>query len=303
MSTVLANDPRQPQVGRTLWLQTSPEFGMKRLLATALAIYQITRADFRNAEIGPLHNPEFTIVEWYRVDDDMQAGMSLLSDFCQVLLGTSTRRTAQLCRRIRALRERQPARRQRAGVSRCRPAARHQSSAAIKRLATTWLNLLLAGQIKPNLGKAKPTILYDYPASQTAFAKRARKIIATIAHQTEPVNYSVAERFELYFRGFELANGYHELLDATELGRPANQLANVARQKDSKPACRNKADYWRPCNPVCQHAPVSRWASIGSRCWPLAQKTVRSCRLSYRSSLGGIAYAGKLRMASLAPAA
>src|SRR5215470_15593894 len=88
LSTILASDPRQPDVGRRLWLQTSPEFGMKRLLAAgATAIYQITRA-FRNGEIGPLHNPEFTMIEWYRTGDDMQAGMALLSALSSALLNT-----------------------------------------------------------------------------------------------------------------------------------------------------------------------------------------------------------------------
>ena len=83
----LADDPRRPDIGRRMWLQTSPEFGMKRLLAAGLdAIYQITRA-FRNAEIGPLHNPEFTMVEWYRAGDGMRDGMQLLSDLCETLLG------------------------------------------------------------------------------------------------------------------------------------------------------------------------------------------------------------------------
>src|SRR3954468_21455382 len=87
MSTILADDPRQPEKGRRLWLQTSPEFGMKRLLAAgASAIFQITRA-FRGGETGSLHNPEFTMVEWYRAGDDYAAGMRLLADFAEAILG------------------------------------------------------------------------------------------------------------------------------------------------------------------------------------------------------------------------
>ena len=72
---------------RTFWLQTSPEFALKRLLAAgAEAIYQVGRV-FRQDEQGPLHNPEFTLVEWYRTGDDFYAGMQLTSDLCEALLG------------------------------------------------------------------------------------------------------------------------------------------------------------------------------------------------------------------------
>jgi elongation factor P--(R)-beta-lysine ligase len=235
MSTVLANDSRQPQVGRTLWLQTSPEFGMKRLLAAgATAIYQITRA-FRNAEIGPLHNPEFTIVEWYRVGDNMQAGMSLLADFCQALLGTPPAERLSYADAIERHVHVNP---HIATVSELAAVAKRLGINAPLQLSDSrddWLNLLLAERVEPNLGKTTPTILYDYPASQAALAKTRQEKFSSTTHQTESVTYSVAERFELYFHGLELANGYHELLDAGELSR-RNALANVARQKDSKPA-------------------------------------------------------------------
>ena len=87
LRVTLFDDPRQPDVGRTLWLQTSPEFGMKRLLAAgATAIYQVARV-FRGGERGAWHNPEFTMVEWYRVGDGMQEGIQLLSDLAEHVLG------------------------------------------------------------------------------------------------------------------------------------------------------------------------------------------------------------------------
>ena len=85
------------------------------------------------------------------------------------------------------------------------------------------MELLLGDLVEPHLGKPRPTVLYDYPASQAA--------LAVVRRETPPVG----ERFELYIDGIELANGYCELLDPAELRR-RNRTANAARQADGKPA-------------------------------------------------------------------
>lgn len=86
-----------------------------------------------------------------------------------------------------------------------------------------WLNLLLATRVEPQLGRDRPEIVYDYPASQASLAK-------TIATEAD---YEVAERFELYYRGIELANGFHELGDSAELRRRFEEV-NTARLAEGR---------------------------------------------------------------------
>lgn len=206
------------------YLQASPELHMKRLLAAgAQAIFQVTRS-FRAGERGQLHNPEFTIIEWYRVGDDLQAGIELLDALGQKLLGTPpAARTTYAEAFARTL-----------GIS-----AHTASSQELARVAKDagvavptgidvrdrdeWLNLLLATRVEPQLGLDRPEILYHYPASQSSLAKVVRS----------PLGYDVAERFELYCRGIELANGFHELTDAGEQRRRFEEV-NVARAKDGR---------------------------------------------------------------------
>lgn len=192
------------------FLQASPELHMKRLLgAGANKIFQLTRS-FRAGERGQLHNPEFAIVEWYRAGDDMQAGIDLLDELMQSLLGISgALRTSYAEAFERSL-----------GLSAHSATLDELEAAAEGSVVAVpagmdrgdrdeWLNLLLAMRIEPELGRDRPEILYHYPASQASLAKVVRSV----------EGHEVAERFELYYRGVELANGFHELGDAVELRR------------------------------------------------------------------------------------
>ncbi len=195
---------------------------MKRLLAAGgEAIYQICRA-FRAGEAGELHNPEFTIVEWYRRDDAMADGMQLLSDLSESLLGLGPAEQVSYGEAFRlhaGVDPHQAPPAELAELTRRWGISVSASFAADDR--DGWLNLLLAHLVEPHLGQSVPTILYDYPSSQAALARV----------EGDP---PVAKRFELYVRGIELANGYHELLDADVL-RQRNLAANPQRVADGKP--------------------------------------------------------------------
>jgi lysyl-tRNA synthetase class 2 len=210
----------------TRFLQASPELHMKRLLCEGLPeIYQVTRS-YRRGERGAIHNPEFTMVEWYRAGDDMAAGMTLLDEFCQTVAGSDAAKCTTYAEAFRV----------HAGVDAHR-ATFDELVAAANRLGVAipegirvddrdeWLNLLLAAIVEPQLGAERPEILYDYPASQSALAITAIRDDGTL----------VGERFELYWRGIELANGYHELTDAATL---RSRLEEVNRQRvaDGRPA-------------------------------------------------------------------
>jgi lysyl-tRNA synthetase class 2 len=209
------------QNSNVLWLQTSPEFGMKRLLAAgARAIYQITKV-FRGGELGRRHNPEFTMLEWYRVGDNLDSGMTLLAEFASKLLGRSEivrigyRELFQQALGIDP---------HKASIGDLRWCCRQRciglsADSFSEQDRDFWLNLLLSQVIEPQLGFETPIIVYDWPATQSALAK--------VRNDDPPV----AERFELFVNGVELANGYHELLDVQEL-RSRNRRQNNLRVAD-----------------------------------------------------------------------
>jgi lysyl-tRNA synthetase class 2 len=210
----------------TLWLQASPELHMKRLLAEGLStIYQVTRS-FRRDERGRLHNPEFTIVEWYRTGDGMEQGIALLDELCRHVAGAPPAVRTTYADAFRSY----------AGVDPHAASCAELASVAIRLGVAVpdalrrqdrdeWLNLLLAAVVEPRLGAAAPEILFDYPVSQAALAETAQRAGGV----------EVAARFELYWRGVELANGYHELTDAMALRRRLEQV-NRDRVADSRPA-------------------------------------------------------------------
>jgi lysyl-tRNA synthetase class 2 len=208
------------------FLQSSPELHMKRLVASgARAIYQVTRS-FRQDERGPLHNPEFTIVEWYRVGDELQAGIELLDELAQTLLASpAAARTTYAAAFQRTLNINPHT----ATVAELAAATKAAGISVPDGMQADdrdeWLNLLLATRVEPQLGHDRPEILYHYPASQASLANVAKS----------DAGYEVAERFELYYRGIELANGFHELADASELRRRF-EAVNVGRVADGRGA-------------------------------------------------------------------
>ncbi len=225
--TTLCDDPRRPTVGQTLYLQTSPEFHMKRLLAAgAQAIYQITRA-FRNAERGPRHNPEFTMVEWYRQGDGLMQGIDLLAELaCEMLDRPQVQRVSYAEAFLRACKIHPHLASSIELVNACRKLNVNVPDSFNLEDRDGLLDLLLTDIVEPQLTHYGAVIVYDYPSGQAALAK-----LRTVE---DPAKHDVAERFELYVDGVELANGYHELLDPAIL-RSRNAAGNLQRIADGKP--------------------------------------------------------------------
>lgn len=193
---------------KNLYLQTSPEFAMKRLLAAGSgAIYQICKAFRNGGESGRLHNPEFTMLEWYRPGFDHHQLMDEMNDLLQLILKTETAERVNYRELFLRYVDLDPHMVSVGELEECLKKLNiHFSNSSAKSISRDdCLHLIMTHTIEPHLGKNnKPTFIYDFPASQAALAK--------IRNDNPPV----AERFEVYINGIELANGFHELTDATE---------------------------------------------------------------------------------------
>jgi lysyl-tRNA synthetase class 2 len=184
----------------TQYLHTSPEFAMKRLLAAGSGpIYQICKV-FRAGESGRRHQPEFTLLEWYRPGFDHHRLMdevdALLSDLG---LKTAARETyARLFQTHTGLDPHATGESELAGV------AQSLGLAAGGHDRADLLDFLFSHRVAPQLGRDRPCLVHDFPASQAALAR------------LQPGPVPLAERFELFINGIEIANGYNELTDVSE---------------------------------------------------------------------------------------
>lgn len=222
----------------TFYLQTSPEAGMKRLLAAGSgSIYQITRA-FRAGERGERHNPEFTMIEWYGVDTDDFDQMTLTSELVLTALNaalplTGRNLTSGWGQSAKGFLQQSYDEifRGLLGISVINSTTEEIRAACHSRAIQVpsdldkdnTLNFVLGTVIEPTLGTCQPVFVYHYPATQAALA------------QLDPENPSVARRFELYIDGVELCNGYFELSDPTEL-QLRDHKNNLLRESQSESA-------------------------------------------------------------------
>lgn len=197
--------PPGATAGHPLFLQTSPEFCMKRLLAAGSGpIYQIGKC-FRNGEVGRRHNPEFTMLEWYHPGYDHHALMDEVDALLQWILGAPAAERVPygvLCERHLDL---DPHHVTLSELRACAARLHVSVSDALGDAREAWLQLLWTHVVEPRLARTgRPLFVIDYPSSQAMLAR------------LRPGSPAVAERFELYVDGMELANGFHELTDVAE---------------------------------------------------------------------------------------
>ncbi len=194
--------------GSTGYLHTSPEYAMKRLLALGIGdIYQLGHV-FRLGEIGRRHNPEFTMIEWYRVGMSFPAFIEETLDLMKLFLGPLPSSYISYREALKTY----------AGIDYVKASAQDLLECASSHgidlsSSSDWskeslLDLLVGTLVEPHLGKDNLLVLMDYPASQAALAKTEVKD-----------DEVVAKRFEVYYQGVELANGYLELTDSEEQRR------------------------------------------------------------------------------------
>jgi len=204
----------------TRWMRTSPEYALKRLLAAGVGdCYELGRV-FRNGEAGGRHNPEFTMLEWYRVGWDHRRLMGETIALVEAALAMVGARAEVWIEGYRQLFIDElgidPAH---APIEQLRAPLEEYNINPDGLTRDDWLDLLITHRLQPTFPANRITVIHDYPASQCALAK------------VRPGDPPLAERFELYLGRYELANGYHELNDAAEQRRRFERDNEVRRAR------------------------------------------------------------------------
>jgi lysyl-tRNA synthetase class 2 len=198
---VIAAPPSDTESG---YLHTSPEYAMKRLLSQGLGDIYFLGHVYRKGEKGHLHSPEFTMAEWYRIGFTFEEMIQETCEFLFLFLGELP--ISQISYR-EAFHRYVGVDYSQASLEELRQiAGPHLPADTSLWTRDTYIHLLLTHFIEPHLGQGELTILRDYPPHEAA-----------LACVVERNGEKVAERFEIYYRGVELSNGYHELANAEEL--------------------------------------------------------------------------------------
>jgi len=214
--------PLPEQQESVRYLQSSPEYAMKRLLASGSgSIYQICKA-FRNGEAGRRHNPEFTMLEWYRVGFDHLQLMDEVESLVLPILHIDACQRYSYVELFQRYLNIDP---HSASLQKLQQLTREHIELDLEdNNRDNWLNLLMSHVIEPQLAQQDAVFVYDYPASQAALSR--------VTSDSE--GRQIACRFELFIRGVELANGYFELTDGKEQARRFQQDIEQ-RQKEGLP--------------------------------------------------------------------
>jgi lysyl-tRNA synthetase class 2 len=195
-------------------LHTSPELAMKRMLAAGYEqLFQICRV-WRDDERGQFHLPEFTLLEWYRTGINYNALMNECMELLFVLVPEG-----KLYREGRTIDLAMPWQK----LTVAEAFAQHASMGLNEALASDCFEEVLTSEVEPHLGKERPTFLTEYPSSLAALAR------------TKPGEPKIAERFELYIDGLELANAFSELTDPEEQRRRFEEDEKLRRAAGKTP--------------------------------------------------------------------
>ena len=221
-----------PPLQHTLFLQTSPEFAMKRLVAAGSgSIYQIAKV-FRNGESGRFHNPEFTLLEWYRVGFTLPELMDEIAELMAVLFSghsalSPTQRLSyqEIFQRHTGLNPLEFSYESYSDYAQNNHVPEAMDICGYDH--SLWLDFIFTHHVQPYLGESAVCMVYGYPACQSSLARINER------------NSQVSDRVEIFINGIELGNGYYELTDAKEQDRRFDKEITVRQQRNRPRAVKN----------------------------------------------------------------